>query len=300
MRKLTFYILLILSATSCAQHENNNADMEITSHFKNYKYLTESRPGYYLQVNNQNCFYEIEVNGFNAGKFFGEFPSYSTRIPLNLRILKSGEQKFRLKIYPFKGNTLSDKADIDITVMKYPDMTDLENDFGGSTVLWKWEMPPVGGKNLPYFEMDSLFEADVPFSLEALDLYASDLSKLDKDELIKEVLSEFEQKQKKMVNESEEKAFLLRHIKRSSVQIYATHEEDEELAESMITFAKGKEPQPIENFELRLYCNNKVATLLKRDDKKSAIWFKKSESGARSWQPYYIFKHKETGTWHMW
>jgi len=51
---------------------------------------------------------------------------------------------------------------------------------------------------------------------------------------------------------------------------------------------------------MRLYYHNKVVTLLKKDDKEPAIWFKHPETGARSWQPVYLYKSIKTGSWERW
>ena len=172
-----FLLFLCLCALySCAQENKKNkenytkTDMEITDHYKNYQYLNDSRPGYYLQINNQNCYYDIEVNGLNGNKYFDEYPGYSIRVPLNLNILKSGEQKIAIKVFPFKGDTLSKNAHLELRLLRYPDMTDIENAYGGATVLWDWKMPQIEQK-LPLFAMDTVFTADVPYKIDVLDLY---------------------------------------------------------------------------------------------------------------------------------
>ncbi|QXP52948.1 hypothetical protein [Cellulophaga sp. HaHa_2_1] len=293
-------LLLVQVANGQDKVDYDQVDTEITNHYKDYKYLSKKRPGYYLQVNNQNCHYEIETNELASAEYYGEFPSYSVRIPLNLQILNSGSQKLSIKMLPFRGDTLTNKANLDLTLLYYPDITDLENNFGGSTTLWKWEMPKLETLKLPYFELDTVFEAEVPYDINVLDDYAEDLSKIDREDLLKEVITEFIIKREKIINRAEDKSYLISHIKRAMIQIYPDDDLLDEVAEDMLTFSKDKEAQPLENFEMRLYYNGRIATLLKRDDKEPAIWFKRNTSGARSWQPYYIFKHKETGTWHMW
>ncbi|WP_233268468.1 hypothetical protein [Cellulophaga sp. L1A9] len=293
-------LLLVLVANGQDKVDYDQVDIEITNHFKDYEYLNKKRPGYYLQVNNQNCYYEIETNELASAEYYGEFPSYSVVIPLNLQILNSGSQKLSIKIFPFKGDTLTNRAGLDVTLLYYPDITDLENNFGGSTILWKWEMPKTETLKLPYFELDTVFEAEVPYDINVLDDYAEDLSNMEKEILLKEVLTEFIKKREKIINRTEDKSYLISHLKRAMIQIYPDDDLMNEVAEDMLTFSKDKEAQPLENFEMRLYYNSRIATLIKRDDKEPAIWFKRNANGARSWQPYYIFKNKETGTWHMW
>ncbi|WP_282133544.1 hypothetical protein [Cellulophaga baltica] len=299
---LSLCSILLLALVANGQDKVNfeQVDTEITDHYKDYEYLSKKRPGYYLQVNSQNCYYEIQTNELVTGSYFLEFPSYSVRLPLNMQILKSGDQKLSIKVFPFKGDTLTNKVNIDVTLIHYPDITDLENDFGGSTIIWKWEMPKSETLKLPYFELDTVFKADVPYEINVLDDYAEDLSKMDREDLLKEVLTEFVKKRENIINKNESKSYLISHIKRSSIQIYATNEEDEDLADGMISISKGKEAQPLENFNLKLLYDNKIVTLVNSENKMPAIFFTNPEIGARSWQPYYIFKNKETGTWHMW
>ncbi|WP_062062558.1 hypothetical protein [Aquimarina longa] len=260
----------------------------------------ETHPGYYLQINNQNCYYELEINELSSGEYYGEYPVYSIRVPLNLEILKSGEQSLSLKVFPYKGDTLSPKANLQMRLIKYADMTDLENEYGGSTVLWNWEMPEIGEQHLPLFAYDTIFKAEVPWEINTLDTKATDLSKIDRDKLLEEVIAEFTKIRASIINKTQDKETIMRGMKRSSVQVYSSEEEDLEVLEGMINLGDGKEPQPLENFEMRLYYHNRVVTLVKNDDKEPAIWFKHPETGARSWQPVYIYKDNTTGKWERW
>ncbi len=304
MKKIELFtvLFLLLSLTSCSQKPNkmNEIDKQIYKFYKNYKFLNNTRPGYYVQINNQNCYYEMRVNDLAAGEFYDEYPAYSQRIPINYNILKSGEQKLSLTVMPFKGDTLSAKANIQLRLMRYPDMTDLENDFGGSTTLWEWEMPHIGNQNLPFVKFDTVFKADVPYKIDVLDKYATDLSKLDKGVLVKEVLTEFTKKRNSIINSTQDIDLLRSHLAIVLVQVYENEEFLDEIVDDSMIFGEGKEPQPIENHKLKLYYNNRIATLVNKDDKESAIWFKNPNTGAISWQPHYIFKDKETGTWHVW
>jgi len=300
--KLVTSLFLLLSLTNCAQKPNkmNAIDIEIFDHYKNHKSLGETKPGYYLQVNNQNCYYELRVNDGPSGSFYDPYPAYSQRVPINYEIFKSGEQKLSLSVFPYKRDTLSAKANIQLRLMRYPDMTDLENDFGGSTILWEWEMPHIGNQNLPFVKFDTVFKADVPYKIETLDIYASNLSKLDKDDLSKEVLVEFTKKRNSIINKTQDRDLLRSQFARVLVQLYESEEFLNEILDDSIVFGEGKEPQPIENYELRFYYNNRIVTLVKKDDKEPIIWFKNKEGTKISSQPYYIFKDKETGTWHAW
>ncbi|WP_255535283.1 hypothetical protein [Cellulophaga sp. E16_2] len=271
----------------------------IAKELRNYKFINDSRPGYYLQVNNQNCHYDIRINDLDAGKFFDPYPSYSVRIPLNLRILRSGEQLLSLRVLPLTGNLLSKQANLQLRLMMYPDMTDKENDYGGSITLWDWEMPAIG-QDFPLFEMDTVFEAKVPYKLDILDKYALDLSKMDEKILLAEVLELFKQKHNQLSDNIHDEKLIGDFYQRLHVQTYYSEERIKRMASK-----PSQEPneilQPIDNYKLQLYGNGKVVTLLNRIDYDSALWWADKDSGEPiSWQPFYLFKNKDTGEWHVW
>ncbi|WP_062062564.1 hypothetical protein [Aquimarina longa] len=300
MKKTLIFAVVFILTTACAQQKNKtnmntNTAKQVTSSSQQ-----ETHPGYYLQINNQNCYYELNTNGLRSGIYYGEYPVYSIRIPLNLQILKSGEQSLSLKVFPYKGDTLSPKANLQMRLIKYADMTDLENEYGGSTVLWNWEMPEIGEQHLPLFAYDTIFKAEVPYTITTLDTKATDLSKIDRDKLLEEVIAEFTKTRASIINKTQDVDMLNKSIKRLLTQLYEGDKFKKEVIGGMINLGDGKEPQPLENFEMRLYYHNRVVTLVKNDDKEPAIWFKHPETGARSWQPVYIYKDNTTGKWERW
>ncbi|QXP54779.1 hypothetical protein H0I25_11845 [Cellulophaga sp. HaHa_2_95] len=293
-------LLLVLVANGQNKVDYDQVDIEITNHYKDYKYSNKKRPGYYLQVNNQNCYYDIRLNDLNINNYFREYPAYSVRKPLNLRILKSGEQLISVKVFPVIGEKLSEKAGLQLQLVRYSDMTDPDHEFGRFTVLWEWEMPKVGDQKIPEFTIEHEFDAKVPFVLETLDLYAQDLSELEEEDVLKEVIEHFTIKRQTIINKTQDRDHLERHLKRALIQLYKGKELSDKTIDGMINIKDGMEPQPLEDFEIKYYYNNKVVTLVRRSDKQPAIWFKNPNTGSTFKQPYYIFKNKETGTWHMW
>ncbi|ADV50953.1 hypothetical protein Celal_3698 [Cellulophaga algicola DSM 14237] len=293
-------LFAIIGFTQTTTTDYTVIDTEITDHYKDYKYSNKKRPGYYLQINNQNCHYEIDVNDLSCGEYYDQYPMYSVKLPLNLNILKSGKQKLSVKVFPSKGDMISEKAEIQLRLIRYADITDIENEFGKSRVIWEWEMPIVGEHKLPIFVFQSTFEANVPFKLEVLDVYATDLSVLDEKVVLDQVLKEFQLKQKKIVDKTQDRDYLIRHLNRAFVQIYPDNELLTKTVDDMLTVEKGMELQPLDDYEIRFYYNYKIATLVRKENKQPAIWFNNPSKKEKSYQPYYIFKHKKTGTWHMW
>ncbi|ADV50967.1 hypothetical protein Celal_3712 [Cellulophaga algicola DSM 14237] len=298
---LVALIAILSLTTGCSQPKKMKTDNSlIAKEFKSYKFIDDSRPGYYLQINNQNCHYEIKTNDLSTARFFDAYSSYSVRVPLNLNILKSGEQSLSIKVLPLQGNTLSEKADLQLRLMMYPDMTDKENDYGGGITLWDWEMPAIE-EALPLFEFDTVFEAKVPYKLNILDKYALDLSKMDKDILLEEVIALFATKIKDIENHKHDKDDWLNILQRAGIQIYMTQEMLSKSAEEPISQKPNEILQPLENYRLQLYGNGKIATLLNTIDNDSAIWWADKDTGEPiGWQPVYLFKNKDTGEWHVW
>ncbi len=306
MNKILLIAVVLMLTTACAQQQQQQQqqqkkNMNIQANLQNnYPYKNDSRPGYYLQINNQNCYYELDINGLSGTEYYGEYPAYSIRVPLNFLLLKSGKQNLSLKIVPYKGDTLSPKANLQMRLIKYADMTDLENEYGGSTVLWSWEMPDIENQKLPLFVYDTVFNAEVPYTINALDSKAVDLSKIDKDILLEKVLTEFTRIRATIINKTQDKEALCKGMNRLLIQLYKGEKFKDEVIDGMINLGDGKEPQPLENFEMRLYYHNRIVTLVRKVNKRAAIWFENPETGGTSWQPVYIYIDKVTGKWVRW
>jgi len=72
------------------------------------------------------------------------------------------------------------------------------------------------------------------------------ISKIKKEDLLNEVVNEFTKIRASIINHTQDRNYLLEVIKRSTIQIYASQKEDEEVADGMLTIGDGKEPQPLE------------------------------------------------------
>ncbi|WCC43738.1 hypothetical protein PJW08_00290 (plasmid) [Tenacibaculum finnmarkense] len=264
---------------------------------------TKEKSGYFLQINNQNCHYEIRVNDFLALKYNDPYPAYSVRPPINYKILKSGEQKLSIRVTPLQGNVLSKNADITIRLLRYPDMLDKENDFGGSTIVMEWEMPQIKAA-LPYFQFDTIFNARVPYEINELD-NAIDLSKMDKEQLTKEVVGQFKGMLNLMITDYDQFNILHRPLfDRLMISGYLTLDWINEILEdnkkATTEEFKGN-MQPIENYTLRLYGNGRVATLERLNDGGRIIWAKDPDTGNETYSlPLFIYKYKRDKKWRIW
>ena len=301
MTKLSTIIISLFLTLGCKESKNKNTAMQNLSSNSTIN-QTEDKAGYFLQINSQNCHYEIRVNDFLALKYVDIYPAYSVRPGINSEILKSGEQRLSIRITPLKGDVLSKNADINIRLMRYPDMLDKENDFGGSTTIMEWEMPQVK-EDLPYFQFDTIFNAIVPYEINDLN-NAIDVSKMDKEKLAEEVVKEFKNKRKMLLtdfdtfNNLQNPAF-----NRTAIVNYYTQEFIKEVLEDneQTLSEEADKIEPIENYTLQLYGDGKIATLERIHDGGNIIWAKDPETGNESLSlPLFIYKDKRDKKWHIW
>ncbi len=293
-------IFLLLLMTGCAQTKKEKTMQNLT--IESVIDETKQKSGYFIQINNQNCRYEVRVNDLLTSKYVDPFPAYSVRPMLNGRILKSGKQTLSIRVTPFEGAKLSKNADLSIRLMRYPNMLDKENEFGGSTTIMEWEMPQIK-EELPYVQFDTIFNADVPYDIKDID-YAMDLKNIDKKELIEEVVNEYK-KMHKMIRNNFQKFDVLREsgYNRLYFFMYCTKEYVEDLKlDNINTFNKdGDKLEPIEDYILQLYGNGKIATLERIKDGGRIIWAKDPDTGnERLSLPLFIYKDIRDKQWHIW
>ncbi|MGV0922985.1 hypothetical protein [Empedobacter tilapiae] len=269
--------------------------------------IDEKKPktGYYLQINNQNCHYKILVNDLLGCTYNDSYSAFSVRIPINTEILKSGEQKLSIVVLPNQGDKLTRNADITISLMRYADMSN-QTDFGGSTTIMDWEMPAIQDKeNLSMFRFDTIFKAEVPYEMNTIH-YATDLTKMDKDILLKEVVNQFELMHDYIKNDYDKfNVLAVESVKHASMPVYQT---EQELLQVLENNKKGfTEPenkkilQPLENYKMVLYGNGRIATLERLHDSGRIIWGKNPETGNEKFSlPLFIYKDTRDNQWHMW
>ncbi len=296
----TIYLLLLLLNIGCVQSKQETTMQQ----FKRVTTIdeTKEKSGYFIQINNQNCRYEIRVNDFLTSKYVDPFPAYSVRQILNHEILKSGKQTLSIRVTPFKGTKLSKNADLSIRLMRYPNMLDKKNEFGGSTTIMEWEMPQIK-EELPYVQFDTIFNADVPYEIKDFN-YAMDLNDIDKEALVEEVVMEFKKMHKMLVNDYGSFNLINKQgYERLRFFMYCTEEYTKKLIqENFQDFEKdGDKFEPIENYVLQLYGNGKVATLERIKDGGRIIWAKNPKTGnERLSLPLFIYKDIRDKQWRIW
>ncbi|MBO0594024.1 hypothetical protein I2486_21700, partial [Cellulophaga sp. E16_2] len=147
---------------------------------------------------------------------------------------------------------------------------------------------------------DTVFEAKVPYKLDILDKYAQDLSKMDTNELLKEILPIFEYRHEQIAHDVHDEKFFIENLQRFHVQVYYSEERIKKISKKP-SEVPNEILQPLKNYKLQLYGNGKIVTLLNTTDNDSAIWWADKDTGEPiGWQPVYLFKNKDTGKWHVW
>ncbi|WP_407268435.1 hypothetical protein [Tenacibaculum maritimum] len=271
--------------------------------------------GYYLQINHQNCHYEIRVNDEEAYQYRDRYPVMSIRVPINSEIQKSGEQSLSIRVFPIKGAFLSKMADLSIGLFYYTDMSDEENSYGELVHLLDWELPKIENEETPMVRLDTVFKATVPYEIKNLD-HAVDLSKMDKDQLLAEVVAEYKAIFKLM--ERDYHQYYIERDKpsfdRSDMWFYTTEEGSRKVSENNATFFKEdlEEIQPIENYKLNLYAYGKAVSLRRMIDNGNVIckaeileedhppYYKKGEKNYYEGLPVRLYKDKRDNQWHIW
>ncbi|MCD8455109.1 hypothetical protein LNJ08_11985 [Tenacibaculum finnmarkense genomovar ulcerans] len=302
MIKISAIIISLFLTLGCKESKKTNIAMQNLPSTSTIN-QTKEKSGYFLQINNQNCHYEIRVNDFLTLKYNDLYPAYSVRPMLNGDILMSGVQKLSIRVTPLKGNVLSKNADITIRLLRYPNMLDKENDFGGSTTIMEWEMPKITAA-LPYFQFDTVFNATVPYEINELD-NAIDLSQMDKEQLTKEVVGEFKGMFSLMMDDYDQFNKLHRQVgdKLITCRYHSLDWINEILEDNKKTIAEEEREnmQPIENYTLQLYGNGRVATLERIHDGGHIIWAKDPKKGSETtFLPLYIYKDKRDNKWRIW
>ncbi|SFZ80831.1 conserved protein of unknown function [Tenacibaculum maritimum NCIMB 2154] len=321
VRGILFFggFLLLCLQLACGQQtsvDTKKREMKSIDRMKG-SYIDERLPkhGYYLQINHQNCHYEIRVNDLESAIYRDPEPVMSIRVPINPEISKSGTQSLSIRVFPIKGAFLSKMADLSIGLFYYTDMSDEENSYGELVHLLDWELPKIENEETPMVRLDTVFKATVPYEIKNLD-HAVDLSKMDKDELLAEVVAEYKAIFKLM--ERDYHQYYIERDKpsfdRSDMWFYTTEESSRKVSENNATFFKEdlEEIQPIENYKLNLYAYGKTVSLRRMIDNGDVIckaqtltedhppYYKKGEKHYYRSKPVRLYKDKRDNQWHIW
>ena len=156
--KIILFILITSGLQACGQNKPTETMIKELLGVKRY----EQHPEYRLEISGMNCNWEIEVNDMPFDNYLGSQGGTSGDIPLNTRILSSGVQKIKLKVFPLEGEKLMSIYSTLRLVLSY--YGDNKNYKGTMKELNNYSLPAALIKNLPYFEYEFSFDAKVPYT----------------------------------------------------------------------------------------------------------------------------------------
>ncbi|MCL1669787.1 hypothetical protein M2T82_17145 [Elizabethkingia ursingii] len=273
--------------------------------YKDVKYRNE-RVNYHAMIFIGGCNYEVLINDFPVDRYFGPGNgSASGSIPINTAILKSGVQTWKIRIYPVHDSKevngkvtmvprplIEDGArvEMDIEGIRFTESGGIEKRFGK---VVDFQAPLTNdertGKKIladhgkPYVEYTGTFQADVPYRLNGWE-QGEDLSKLNKDNLEKELLKKYNEYKGWLQNGDLDKIAKskLNAEKEEAQALYFNKKlNDQYISEFTTSWGrKNITVQPLENYSLKFYGDGKVVALISNVYKKSPLWasFKDEES----------------------
>ena len=290
------------SPTPGNQNPNITADNlveEITKQVKHYP----SEKVYKIRYSNDNCYFEMFVDGIRAYKLPGRGVIGSTAVEVSELLFHSGKHTISYKMYPLytleeRGvtttqNTLVDKSYVTLEVCSY----DLKNEEAADiSYAEEYVTPNIAIKNAQgdtiykfagagktYYEGSFEVELDVPYQLQPPFATAQDLRKMDQKLLMTKLLAKYKEVwqiyKNREINNIARLEFDM--LKDYAVSHYATKEVIKKNCEYLYDNYKNTsfEMQPITNYKLEFFADGKlVALMLDTKDNKirgnTALWIK--------------------------
>lgn len=273
------YFIYLISLNFVLMNCQNNKDVnkndnKMINQNKNTM-IKEKRITYAVHVNSLTP-YELYLDDILVDYYYGD--NQSKTVELNPYLLSNGKHQLKIKFFPAKNNVYSKNG-----------LLSPKDIFLNSDTRWrlyfvklnKDKNKPLGYSNeidysnselkidapkeeMPYWEQNwDIDIKELPFKLKGWS-ESEDLSKMDKNELKKEVVLFFEN-QRNLLNEGKVNEYLKLSKKRDEEIIIATYDDNLEWYDSKerkenILRAKG-DMLPLENYSLVLYANGRLATL---------------------------------------
>jgi len=302
IKLLVIYISLFLSLISCGQEKKDSIIMTTTKINQQNIYALDKTVEHYEQeihygviISVSNCSFEILVNDVKV-VFYHDVEvgqvANGLYAPINQAIYSSGKQKISIRLYPGldkktkKPNpTLGNsqlKIEIVSNVLKGGKSTEEETIFIWSAPLdprenRKDKIPWFSHPEMPYYEHNASFKAEVPYTVTNLEnsqiLITKDADSIKK--LTEEVLLFYREMktiyQKRDKNRLAEKVYEKEKI--IAQQLYLTKDgvknrwDDDYLDDFDSKKIKNFIMEPIENYKLVFYGNGRLVTLERFDQK---------------------------------
>lgn len=298
MKQIILLITLVISILGCSQKNSNkeniikkvpmdiqnyipkeskgiNEDNYIEKVFNSIKHY-DKEPIYYFRINKQNCILEIYVNDVDNYRDY-ELSNLITPEEVG-NILKSGEQKVTVKMYPV-GNLLneswgktdgkpmtelSENSTVSIEVVSIDEKS--PKGLNDEKVITKITSPKeAAGKN--YYEFSFSFKADVPYEFEGW-TKGQDLTKLDQ-EMVKRKALEYYKMAGEVIANKDLNTWLKFEYPLEKRIMGATYVNEQDLRDLLVEYkeqitSRDYKVLPINVFDVKYLGNGKLVWLQKK------------------------------------
>ena len=294
MKKAILTLFLLLSLQSClqkketmiTQNPNITADNlveEITKQVKHYP----SEKVYKIRYSNDNCYFDMFVDGIRAYRYPGRGVVGSTAIEINELLFHSGKHTISYKMYPLytleeegvttTQNTLVNNSYVALKVKSY----DLKNEEADDILYAEYTTPNIAIKNAQgdsisykfagagktYYEGSFEVELEVPYQLQPPFATAQDLRKMDQKLLMTKLLAKYKEvwqiyKNRELDNIARLEFDNLKHYAISNYETKETIAEDWEVFYNVFKNNSTLEMQPIANYKLEFFADGKLVALM--------------------------------------
>lgn len=315
MNKIVHNIVLacvaLLTFQSCSQpapvnqNPNITADNfveEITKQVKHYP----SEKVYKIRYSNDNCYFEMFVDGIRVHKLFVR--GGSTAIEVSDLLFHSGKHTISYKMFPLytleeedttiTQNTLVNNSYVTLELCSY----DLKNEDAEDISYAKYGTPNIAIKNAQgdtiykfagagktYYEGSFEVELEVPYQLQPSFATAQDLRKMDQKLLMTKLLAKYKEvwqiyKSRELDNIARLEFDKSKDYAISHYESKETTKEDWEVFYNIFKNNNTLEMQPLENYKLEFFADGKlVALMLDTKDNRfrgnTALWAKVDYKG---------------------
>ena len=282
---------VLLTFQSCSQptpiNQNRNitADNLVEEIAKQVKHYPSEKV-YKIRYSNDNCYFDMFVDGIRAYRYPGRGVVGSTAIEINELLFHSGKHTISYKMYPLytleeegvttTQNTLVNNSYVALKVKSY----DLKNEEADDILYAEYTTPNIAIKNAQgdtisykfagsgktYYEGSFEVELDVPYQLQPPFATAQDLRKMDQKQLMTKLLAKYKEVWQIYKNRELDNIARIEfdNLKNLFVSTYADIETIRENWNAYYEIYKKAplEMQPIANYKLEFFADGKLVALM--------------------------------------
>ena len=291
MKHIILTLLVLTAFYSCSQptpvnqNPNITADNLVEEIAKQVKHYPSEKI-YGLGYSNNNCYFDMFVDGIRAYRYPGRGVVGSTAIEINELLFHSGKHTISYKMYPLytleeRGVTttqntlvdnsyvaldvysynLKDKNARDISYAEYTTPNIAIKNAQGDSISYKF-----AGAGKTYYEGSFEVELDVPYQLQPPFATAQDLRKMDQKLLMTKLLAKYKEVWQIYKNRELDNIARIEfdNLKNLFVSTYADIETIRENWNAYYEIYKKAplEMQPIANYKLEFFADGKLVALM--------------------------------------